>query len=74
MSGGQTEVSDKDLLSVRRRFLTRDYLHNAIQTVVNAIFAARQTAIWGEATTSCASDAKKFGAWDQNVITEWHTR
>jgi len=32
------------------------------------------THIWGEATTSCASDAKKFGAWDQNLMTEWHVR
>ena len=74
LSGGRAEVSYKDLLYIRRRFITRDYLRSAIQRVVNAIFAARQTAIWGEATTSCASDAKKFGAWDQNLITEWHTR
>jgi TnpA family transposase len=74
LSGGRADVSYKDLLYVRRRFITRDYLRSAIQSVVNATFAARQTAIWGEATTSCASDAKKFGAWDQNLITEWHTR
>ena len=30
--------------------------------------------IWGEGTTSCASDSKKFGAWDQNLMTEWHIR
>jgi hypothetical protein len=30
--------------------------------------------IWGEATTACASDSKKFGAWDQNLMTEWHVR
>lgn len=29
---------------------------------------------WGEGTTSCASDAKKFGAWNQNLLTEWHVR
>ena len=28
--------------------------------------------ISGEGTTACASDSKKFGAWDQNLITEWH--
>ncbi len=74
VSGGTTDVSYKDLLYIRRRFITRDHLRTAIQTVVNAIFAARLPTIWGEATTSCASDAKKFGAWDQNLITEWHTR
>ena len=25
-------------------------------------------------TTACASDSKKFGAWDQNLMTEWHIR
>jgi len=30
--------------------------------------------IWGEGTTTCASDSKKFGAWDQNLMTEWHIR
>ena len=29
---------------------------------------------WGEGTTACASDSKKFGAWDQNLMTEWHIR
>jgi TnpA family transposase len=28
----------------------------------------------GESTTACASDSKKFGAWDQNLMTEWHNR
>jgi TnpA family transposase len=27
-----------------------------------------------ETTTACASDAKKFGVWDQNLMTEWHVR
>ena len=34
----------------------------------------RRAAIWGEGTTACASDSKKFGAWDQNLMTEWHVR
>lgn len=24
--------------------------------------------------TACAADSKKFGAWDQNLMTEWHIR
>jgi TnpA family transposase len=74
VSAGNPEVRYKDLLYVRRRFITCDHLRAAIQTVANAIFAVRQPAIWGEATTTCASDSKKFGAWDQNLLTEWHTR
>ena len=64
----------KDLLYVRRRFIRKDSLRGAIAKVVNAIFAARLPEIWGEGTTACASDSKKFGAWDQNLMTEWHVR
>ncbi|MCV5276291.1 transposase, partial [Escherichia coli] len=52
----------------------RKHLRNAIAQVVNATLSARKTAIWGEGTTSCASDSKKFGSWDQNLMTEWHIR
>jgi TnpA family transposase len=40
----------------------------------NATLAVRNTAIWGDAGTACASDPKKFGAWDGNMMTEWHVR
>src|SRR5262249_45786315 len=63
-----------DLLYVRRRYIHPAQLRNAIAHVVNAIFQVRLPHIWGEGTTACASDAKKFGAWDQNLITEWHVR
>lgn len=64
----------QDLLYIRRRYLHPDCLRNAIAMVVNAIFQARRPDIWGEGTTACASDSKKFGAWDQNLMTEWHVR
>jgi TnpA family transposase len=74
LSGAQHGVSYKDLLYTRRRFITKEHLRNAIRQVVNATFRARLPKIWGEATTACASDSKKFGAWDQNLMTEWHVR
>ena len=74
MSGGEQGESYKDLLYVRRRFITRDHLRAAIAQVANATFRARSPQIWGEATTACASDSKKFGAYDQNLLTEWHVR
>lgn len=52
----------------------RIILRNAIAEVANAIMKSRHQEIWGEGTTSCASDSKKFGAWDQNLMTEWHIR
>lgn len=74
VSGSRHGISYKELLNVRRRFIHKTALRNAIGQVANAIFTARNPAIWGEGTTSCASDSKKFGSWDQNLMTEWHIR
>jgi len=64
----------KELIYVRRRFISNDGLRQAIAKVVNATLDVRLSNIWGEATTACASDSKQFGAWDQNLLTEWHVR
>ena len=74
MSFGQARHTYRDLLYVRHRYITKDCLRQAIALVANAIFQVRSPEIWGEATTACASDSKKFGAWDQNLMTEWHAR
>ena len=74
VAAGQEDVSYKELLHVRRRFLHRDGLREAISKVVNATLHARDPSIWGEGTTACAADGKKFGAWDQNLMIEWHIR
>lgn len=71
---GEEGTTYKELRYVRERFVRKDEMRNAITKVVNATFAARQTAIWGSGSTTCASDSKKFGAWDQNLMTEWHIR
>jgi TnpA family transposase len=71
---GHNGVSYRDLLYIRRRFITKDHLRQAIAQVVNGIFAARLPEIWGEGTTACASDSRHFRAWDQNLMTEWHAR
>jgi TnpA family transposase len=72
-SGGGTD-SYADLQYIRRRYITKEHLRAAITQVCNAIFRVRDPALWGESTTTCASDSKKFGAWDQNLMTEWHVR
>jgi TnpA family transposase len=74
MSTGEHGVTYKDLLYVKRRFLNKEQLRYAISQVVNETLRVRNPQIWGEGTTACASDSKKFGAWDQNLITEWHIR
>ena len=67
ISAGDQDSGYQDLRYVRRRFVHKEHLRAAIACVVNGIFSARSTEIWGEATTACASDSKKFGAWDQNL-------
>ncbi len=67
-------ISHHDLVYIQQRFLQRDILRQVIGAVANATFAIRDTRIWGETTTACASDSKKFAAWDQNLLTEWHAR
>lgn len=74
MLNGDGGTTYKELLYTRRRFIQKVSLRNAIAQIVNAIFAARAPDLWGEGTTACASDSKKFGAWDQNLMTEWHIR
>jgi TnpA family transposase len=67
---GQTEAQ---LRRARRLFITRDNLRAAVTRVVNDTLTARDPTWWGEGT-ACASDAKKFGAWESNLMTEWHNR
>ena len=63
-------ITYDELLYVKRRYIHAEPLRAAIAEVANAIFDVRQPHIWGEGTTACASDSKKFGAWDQNLMTE----
>ena len=74
IASGNHGENYQDLLYIRRKFINKDNLRNAISTVVNNILSTRIQEIWGDGTTSCASDSKKFGAWDQNLMTEWHIR
>jgi TnpA family transposase len=74
MSGLQSGTTAKDLAYVRRRYVTIDTLRQAIAIVTNGTLRARNPAIWGDGTTACASDSKHFGAWDQNLTTQWHMR
>ncbi len=74
LADGRNNVSYKELLYVRRRYLHPDNLQLATRMVANATMQIRLPEIWGEGTTSCASDSTQFAAWDQNLMTEWHQR
>ena len=74
VSMGDHGVSYDNLKYVRRRFINKDALRQAIRQVINATEEAKQPNIWGETTTWCASDSKQFGAWNQNLRAQWHKR
>lgn len=57
MAAGQDDVTYRDLLYVRRRFITRESMREAIAQVVNATLRARHPGIWGEGTTASKSTA-----------------
>lgn len=70
---GEHGESEAALRHVRRHFITRDNMRRGIAKVVNATFEARDPRWWGTGT-ACASDSKKFGSWESNLMTEWHQR
>lgn len=74
IAAGDHGVGLDELRYIQRRFISKEALRSATAQVANAIFAVRLPQIWGEGSTACASDSKKFGAWDQNLLTEWHVR
>jgi TnpA family transposase len=67
------KYSYNELLYVRKTYFSPEALRNAIAEVVNKILHLRNPLLWGEGS-ACASDGKRFGAWDQNLMTEWHGR
>ncbi|KKC04333.1 Tn3 family transposase [Mycobacterium nebraskense] len=74
VSGGAHGHSEDDLRYARRRYLNAEAARRIAIEIANATFAARRTAIWGEGSTAIASDSTHFGAFDQNIFTEYHSR
>ena len=74
IAASNPEITYEELRHIRRRYLTKTNLRAAISEVVNATLKEREEKIFGGTTTSVASDSKKFGVWDQNLLTEYHIR
>ena len=66
--------SESDLRSVALRYFTLEGARAVAVALANATFTARQIGIWGESTTTVASDSTHFRSYDQNLFTEWHSR
>ncbi|MCA1701478.1 MAG: Tn3 family transposase, partial [Actinobacteria bacterium] len=74
VAAGAHPHSEDDLRYVRRRFLSAELVRALAIEIANATFDVRDTTIWGQASTTVASDSKHVGAVDQNLLTEWHAR
>jgi len=74
ISAANDDTNYSDLRYIKRRFINVANTRQAIAEVVNAILEIRDPRIWGSATTGCACDSTKVSSWDQNLMTEWHTR
>ncbi|WP_367364121.1 Tn3 family transposase [Candidatus Tisiphia endosymbiont of Nedyus quadrimaculatus] len=74
ISAANDEINYSDLRYIKRRYLNTANVREATAEVINAILETRDSKIWGDATTGCACDSTKVSSWDQNLMTEWHTR
>lgn len=72
MSNG--EISYQDLQYIKLRYFDQENLQAAIRKIVNSLLKIRFTSLWGDNTTSVASDSKHFKASDQNLMSSWHPR
>jgi len=74
VAAGSPDVSYDELLHIRRRYIDPASLRAACAQVANATLEVRTPDVWGTPGTTCAGDSTKFGAWDRNLMTEWHAR
>ncbi|GAA1579887.1 hypothetical protein GCM10009789_37080 [Kribbella sancticallisti] len=74
ISGGEHGHSEDDLRYVRRRYLSVDVARAMATEIANATVAVRRERVWGAGSSAVASDSTHFGAFDQNIFTEWHSR
>ena len=74
VASGSSDVSYDERLHIRRRYIDPASLKAACAQVANATLAIRNPGVWGTPGTTCAGDSTKFGAWDRNLMSEWHAR
>jgi len=66
--------SESELRYAKRRHINVENIRATIVDVINETIAIRDPSIWGEATTGVACDSKHISCWDQNLMTQYHTR
>jgi len=61
----------EDLIYFNKRYVHLDSVRESIAALVNRILEVRSPEIWGS-TTSCTSDGKYLGTWEQNLSAQWN--
>jgi TnpA family transposase len=74
VAAGVPGHTEDEVRYARRRYLNTEAARQIAIEIANATFAVRQQALWGAGSTAVASDSTHFGAFDQNIFTEWHSR
>lgn len=70
-AAAKPSFSYEDLVYFNKRFMHIDSVREAIAALVNQILDARSPDIWRN-TSTCTSDGKYLGAWEQNLVAEWN--
>ncbi len=67
-------ISYDDLRYIKKRYINKYNIRNAIVKVINNILSVRDPKIWGSATTTVSCDSTHLYSWDQNLMSQWHYR
>lgn len=70
-AAAKPSFSYEDLIYFNKRFVHIDSVREAIAALVNQILEVRSPEIWKN-TTTCTSDGKYLGAWEQNLVAQWN--
>ena len=70
-AAAKPSFSYEDLIYFNKRFVHIDSVREAIAALVNRILEIRSPEIWRN-TTTCTSDGKYLGAWEQNLVAQWN--
>ena len=70
-AAAKPSFSYEDLIYFNKRFVHIDSVREAIAALVNQILEVRNPEIWKN-TSTCTSDGKYLGAWEQNLVAQWN--
>ena len=73
VASGTHGHTEDEIRYARRRCLTAEAARTIAIQIADATFAARRQSLWGAGSTAVASDSTHVRAFDQNILTEWHS-